>query len=445
MEQQFIKVSGENFVFHDRKIVLRGFGVGSWMNLEHFMIGLPGTEHQIKQAFTEVYGQEGMESFFDKFLTNFLDENDFRFFKELGINVLRLPVNYHYFLDDQNPKQYLMQGFQYLDHVISLCEKHNIYAIIELHTAPGGQNPDWHCDTHSGLPLFWEYAALRESFTGMWRFIAEHYRNNPWIAGYDILNEPSFVPSAAIINEFFTQTIAAIRQVDPNHVIFLEGNNFAKDFSFLAGPQDPQVAYSFHYYPTVDDPTMFDRDFPVERRKKYFRENFLPLLQIREKFHRPLWCGELGVIFNKETIEFERELIREMLDLCEEFNVSWTIWAYKDAQRMGIVFPKDVTPWMHLTNRIRKEWDQSREMSMGEEAVDYLCQKYFKPVGTDLRYALQFRIRTLFHTICVEEYLKPALRDISKEQLPNLAESFAFKNCGYWDELVSLIQEYTFT
>lgn len=443
MHNEFIKINGENFTLRDKKVVLRGFGVGSWMNLEHFMIGLPGTEHQIKQAFTEVYGKEAMESFFDKFLLDFLDENDFRFLNNLGINVLRLPVNYHYFIDDQNPDQYLRQGFKYLDHVISLCEKHNIYAIIELHTAPGGQNPDWHCDTSSGLSLFWEYAALRKSFIGMWRFIAEHYRNNPWVAGYDILNEPAFVPNATVFNEFFNQTIAAIRQVDQKHIIFLEGNNYAKDFRFFTEPQDPQVAYSFHYYPTVDDPTMFDRNYPAQQRKKYFRENFLPLLQIREKFHRPLWCGELGVIFNKETIEFERELIGEMLDLCEEYNVSWTIWAYKDAQRMGIVFPKDETPWMHLANKIRKEWDQSQEMVMGEEAVDYLSQKYLKPVGKDLRYALQFRIRTLFHTICVEEYLKPVLRNISQEQLPNLAQSFSFVNCAYWNELVSLIQKYT--
>ena len=95
MKDGFIKISGENFTLNGKKIVLKGFGVGSWMNLEHFMIGLPGTDHQIKQAFTEIYGAENAESFFDSFLLNFLDENDFKFFNSLGVNVLRLPVNYH--------------------------------------------------------------------------------------------------------------------------------------------------------------------------------------------------------------------------------------------------------------------------------------------------------------------------------------------------------------
>ena len=443
MKDGFIKISGENFTRNGKKIVLKGFGVGSWMNLEHFMIGLPGTDHQIKQAFTEIYGAENAESFFDSFLLNFLDENDFKFFNSLGVNVLRLPVNYHYFIDDQHPDGFLEQGFKYLDHVISLCQKYGIYAIIDLHTAPGGQNPDWHCDTSSGLSLFWEYAALRKSFTRMWQFIAEHYKDNVWVAGYDLLNEPAFVPDATVFNEFYDQTVAAIRRVDREHIIFLEGNAYAKDFQFLNETKDPQVAYSFHYYPTVDEPALFEKSYPVAQRKQFLRDNFQALIQIREKYHRPLWCGELGLVLSQDNILFSRELIQEMLNLCEEYDISWTLWAYKDAQCMGIVFPKDETPWMNLVKGIKQKWNQSQEMSMAETALDYLSRKYMQPIGKDLMYPLQFRIRTLFHTICVEEYLMPALRNTPAEQLPELAGSFSFDHCACWEEMAALVRQYT--
>lgn len=40
-----------------------GLGIGSWLNLEHFMLGIPTPEKQMKEAFTEVFadrlGQPG--------------------------------------------------------------------------------------------------------------------------------------------------------------------------------------------------------------------------------------------------------------------------------------------------------------------------------------------------------------------------------------------------
>ena len=45
-----------------------------------------------------------------------------------------------------NPRVLKKEGFKHLDRVIDLCAKHGIYTILDLHTAPGGQNPDWHSD-----------------------------------------------------------------------------------------------------------------------------------------------------------------------------------------------------------------------------------------------------------------------------------------------------------
>jgi aryl-phospho-beta-D-glucosidase BglC (GH1 family) len=48
-----------------------------------------------------------------------------------------------------NPRVLKPEGFKHLDRVIDLCAKHGIYTIIDMHTAPSGQNPGWHSD--SGL------------------------------------------------------------------------------------------------------------------------------------------------------------------------------------------------------------------------------------------------------------------------------------------------------
>ncbi|MEK5060049.1 glycoside hydrolase family 5 protein [Paenibacillus shunpengii] len=439
----FVQVRGEDFTVNGEKIVFRGFGLGSWMNLEHFMIGLPGTDTMIKKAFAEVYGEERSAKFFDRFLLEYVDEKDFEFLKKIGVNHLRIPFNYKYFIDDQNPHEYKNDGFKYLDHIVALCEKYEIYAMLDLHSVPGGQNPDWHADTSSGLPLFWEYGALRDTVIGLWGHIAQYYKDQPWIAAYDIVNEPSMVTNAAAFNEFYEKVIAEIRKYDPHHIIFIEGNKFTTDFSMLDPIDDPQVAYEFHFYPFVDEPAVLTEEMDRARRKEIFADAFNQLLSIREKYKRPVWCGELGLVFNQEQIDFQMTIIEDMLELCEANDVSWALWTYKDAAVMGIVYPKIETPWRKLTEEIKLVWNQHEEQSKGEALVDYMAETYFKPISKDERYPLQFRMRTLMQVICVEQNLKPYLQKRSWEEIYELPSSFHWDQCDHWSELVDVVEKYT--
>lgn len=440
---KFVQVNGEDFTVDGQKMLFRGFGLGSWMNLEHFMIGLPGTDTMIKRAFADVYGEERSNIFFHRFLMEFVDERDFAYLKSLGVNSLRLPFNYKYFIDDQHPDRCKEEGFIYLDHVVSLCEKYGIYAILDLHSVPGGQNPDWHCDTLSGLPLFWEYGALRDTVIGLWGHIARRYRDQPWVAAYDIVNEPALVKDAGVFNEFYRKVIAEIRKHDPNHIIFIEGNAFTTDFSMLDPVDDPQIAYEFHFYPFVDEPAVLSPEMDRERRQVIFKEAFGKLLGIRDKYKRPLWCGELGLTLTPETIGFEAGIIEDMLELCEAADVSWALWTYKDAACMGIVYPREETPWRQLTGRIRQVWDQQQEQEKGEALVDYMARTYFKPISKEQRYPLQFRMRTIMQAVCVEQNLKPFLEELPWEEAYRLPESFRWDRCTTYEELARLVRQYT--
>ena len=97
MKTEFIQAKNGEFIKNNERISLRGFGVGTWMNIEHFMIRIPGTEKRIRQAFAEVYGKENAAKFFDDFLKYFITEEDFIFLKSLGVNVLRFALNYRHF------------------------------------------------------------------------------------------------------------------------------------------------------------------------------------------------------------------------------------------------------------------------------------------------------------------------------------------------------------
>lgn len=90
------------------------------MMMENFMNGFPGREIQIRQALGEALGEEKRDYFFDKFLEYFFTENDAQFLASLGLNSLRLFLNYHHFEDDMNPMVIKEEGFKHVDRVIAL-------------------------------------------------------------------------------------------------------------------------------------------------------------------------------------------------------------------------------------------------------------------------------------------------------------------------------------
>ena len=123
-----------------RPVLLRGFGLGGWMNMENFITGYPANEEAQREAVREVLGQERCELFFERFLEHFFTEEDARFIRSLGLNLLRLSINYRHFEDDMRPFVIKEEGFRHLDRVVDLCARHGIYTIIDLHALPGYQN-----------------------------------------------------------------------------------------------------------------------------------------------------------------------------------------------------------------------------------------------------------------------------------------------------------------
>ena len=151
---EFLQVEGKHFRYRGEKIRLRGFGVGTWLNLEHFMIGLPTSDQMIRQAFEEVYGKEGTDTFFKTYHDEFLKEEDFSLLKECGVNFIRVPFNYRLFIDDNETESLKEEGFRVFDRLFELGKKYEIFIMPDLHTTPGAQNPDWHSDNSLGVPLF---------------------------------------------------------------------------------------------------------------------------------------------------------------------------------------------------------------------------------------------------------------------------------------------------
>lgn len=121
MATGFLKVVDDKIVDGSGKaVILRGAGLGGWLNMENFITGYPGHESEHRAAMLKVLGKEKYEYFFDRWLYYFFTKDDAKFFASLGLNCLRLPFNYRHLEDDMNPKVLKVEGFKHLDRVIDL-------------------------------------------------------------------------------------------------------------------------------------------------------------------------------------------------------------------------------------------------------------------------------------------------------------------------------------
>ena len=456
MSTKFVKTRGNRFTIGDKEIIFNGIGIGSWFNMEHFMVGLPGTDSQIRQTFNLAFGLERGRRILDEFTQDFMTEDDFAYLKSHNINLIRVPFRYNMFIDDNGDR--VPDGYRYIDRLMRMAEKYEIYVLPDLHTAPGGQNPDWHSDNQTGYTGFWRFCALQDIVVDMWDDLSKHLSDEKYLLGYDVLNEPFIIPalltgkedtddcatgarmegSVQILRNFYHRVLTAVRKNDSNHIVFFEGDHFASDFNGLDDFEDPQVAFSFHFYPTVWYPDLYEDTYSREERKKIFREVLDRLMTQAGAGGRPILCGEAGYEIKTMGFERVRPMIQDTIDLFHERKLSFTFWSYKDIGFMGMVQPDDNTAWKKLADRVGKRWDHHLEMDLGHELTDECCRKGYEDATALDRYILFFRARSLYYPLEEKYILLPLLTSLSEEEANALPESFLFKNCRRNEEFAKM-------
>jgi endoglucanase len=315
--QGFLKADGKFIVDENgNEFILRGMGLGGWMLMEGYMMqssDVADTQHEFKERLVELMGVEKTEAFFDAWLANHCTKADIDSLAAWGFNSVRLPMHYNLFtlpIEDepvQGEQTWLEKGFAMTDSLLSWCASNNIYLILDLHAAPGGQGYNAAiCDYDPDKPSLWESEDNRIKTVALWGKLAERYSDEPWIGGYDLINEVNWdLPGGVMLRELYEDITEAIRAVDTNHIIFIEGNWFANDFTGLTPPWDDNMSYSFH---------------------KYWNYNDNPgsiqwVLDMREQHNVPLWMGESG--------ENSNVWFTDAIHLFEDNNIGWSWWPMK--------------------------------------------------------------------------------------------------------------------
>lgn len=325
--QGFLKASGKTIVNgQGQEVILRGMGLGGWMLQEGYMLkvrGIGQQQHVIRGKLEELIGKEKTDDFYNRWLANHTRRADIDSMAAWGFNSVRLPMHYNLYTlpIEQEPvagqNTWLEKGFAMTDSLLQWCKANKMYLILDLHAAPGGQGNDLNIsDRDPAKPSLWDSRANQEKMKALWRRLAERYANEPWIGAYDIINEPNWGFMKAEdkngcgeqknepLKKLMVEVTEAIRTVDKNHIIIIEGNCWGNNYNGVFPPWDANTVVSFHKYWNYNDKASIQK-----------------FLDIREQYNVPVWLGESG--------ENSNVWFRDAINLMETNHIGWAWWPLK--------------------------------------------------------------------------------------------------------------------
>ena len=365
--QNFLHTDGQKIVNGQGKnVLLRGLGLGGWMVQEGYMLqtgAFAGPQHVIKQKITDLIGEKNTAEFYEAYLANGITKRDIDSLKAWGFNSVRLPMHYNLYtppIEEEKDGQitWIDKGFEMTDKLLEWCAENEMYLILDLHAAPGGQGHDANIsDYDSSKPSLWESDANKKKMIALWEKLAYRYKDEPWIGAYDIINEPNWnftgtnkngcdETSNAPLRALMVDVTEAIRAIDKNHIIIIEGNCWGNNYNGIFPLWDENMVLSFHKYWNYNT-----------------LESIQKMLDYRQKYNVPIWLGESG--------ENSNVWFKDVLTLMETNNIGWAFWPMKKVENIAGVTSVTKNPGYEI---IRKYWKDGGDRPSEEFARKALMQ-----------------------------------------------------------------------
>ena len=310
----FIHAAGTRLVDgHGERFVVKGINLGNWLVPEGYMFKFTRARSpsEIADVIAALIGAEAAARFWAEFRDVYVAEDDIRFIKAAGFNTVRVPLTWRLFVKpgEDGADRFEGPGWALLDRLVQWCRDSGLRAILDLHAAPGGQTGVNH-DDGPGFPLTFYVPEDRRLTVALWQKIAAHYRDEPAVLGYDLLNEPiSPYSDEAYLNSrlepLYRDIVAAIRSVDTNHLVFLAGAQWSTSFAVFDRPFDGNAVYTYHKF-----------------WAKPARDALQSYLNFGNSWNVPLLIGETGEYNDNWNAKFR--------ELNERFGIGWCFWTYKN-------------------------------------------------------------------------------------------------------------------
>lgn len=285
------------------------------------------------------------------------NEADFEKLKSMNMNVVRFYLMASMFEDPGKPYVYPEKNFEWLEKNIEWARKNGIYLILDMHGPPGGYQSEG-----DGLDL-WENRENQLRLLALWKHIAKRYRDEPVIAGYDLLNEPVVSKSRSQWERLAGDIVKEIRTVDKNHLLIVANTMKIKDKPlsferyrnfFLV--DDKNVLYTFHFYYPIEythqdaswtnfpitgnypDETKTNLTlmnpflrYVIKRNKKYLEYEVKRMARFGLKNNVPMYVGEFGAYIRCFDDRGGLQWLDDTLSLFDKYGLHYTWHSYHES------------------------------------------------------------------------------------------------------------------
>ncbi len=354
-EKGFVRATGTIIKDEDgtgAELVLKGVNFGGGLVNEPWMTGV-GTsdvpalddDWSVCEKLSARFGNIPAAALMSIYREAYFNTYDFDRLLDQGITLVRLPFYYRNLQDDQGNWIRDARGqidFTPLDRIVDALADRGIYTLIDMHGAPGLQSTEATTGRKGFNKLFAADGEVYRARTEeMWKEIATHYRNNTWVLGYDLLNEPLGAGAdKALLANVYDRLYKAIRAVDQNHLIMMEGiwypdpadpdkKRYLVDWDTLPLPSEKgwtNIAYQFHFYhwDYIDaSGNKVSADEHFDSHKAFIDQKIAEAAIKQPLYNVPVMIGEFYGFGLKTVWDY----------YIQHFNTrkwSWTSWSYKN-------------------------------------------------------------------------------------------------------------------
>ncbi len=240
------------------------------------------------------------------------------FARERGLNTIRLPFYTRFFNNNQDEPIHLEEHMRnFIDPVIQAAKRHNMYVILDYHGYFSEKIDEAKARSKQAVSL-WNEAGVTE-WTRRWRKVAERYKNEPHVLGYELMNEPHDI-RPELARKWYTRAIREIRKADTKHIILVGSADWSHSRS-LERTWGPAAS-------TADTPynnlVFAFHDYPLDNHPWIVKEH---VLKFRDTHQVPVMCTEFGATHWDKGETVCREFQAGMLAFCAQSGTGWKIWA----------------------------------------------------------------------------------------------------------------------
>jgi endoglucanase len=265
-----------------------------------------------------------------------VQEEYFDLIQEGGFDFVRLPVRWNSHAEADAPYTIDPAFFARVDEIVDWALERDLTIILDFH----------HYEELMGEP--WGH---KERYLGIWRQVAEHYKEYPSQVLFELLNEPNGQLNASLWNQYLAESLAVVRETNPTRDVVIGPASWnAYDWiSTLDVPDDEHLLVTFHYYLPFQfthqgaewvegsDPWLGTVWDATEDEKAEITRHFDSVVEWAKRKSVRVLLGEFGA-YSKADPESRARWTEYVAREAERHGFAWAYWEF--AAGFGIYDPE---------------------------------------------------------------------------------------------------------